>query len=210
MPCPSCGQSLCPCCFPPTLHEPCCALPCNSPLPGVEVRRDPYLGEVDPQGNEVIQFATSQSGERGAIDDRGLGGARPEHVADQNSGSQQGDMDVDVRTQEYVKLVTMWLAGCMTREAFRRNVRAIACDPVQEGALSRAIREQARVASRPLGSASGWGLPPRVSKIFFGGCGREKKKKETGAAGRLRVLWGTVGELYKGYYNLRIMYASHF
>ena len=54
---------------------------------------------------------------------------------------------------------------------------------------------------------------------FFSGCEREKKKKKpapqapqapSGAAGRLRVLWGTVGELYKGYYNLRIMYASHF
>ena len=51
------------------------------------------------------------------------------------------------------------------------------------------------------------------------GCGRENKKKKpapqapqapSGAAGRLRVLWGTVGERYKGYYNLRIMYASHF
>lgn len=51
--------------------------------------------------------------------------------------------------------------------------------------------------------------------FFFGVCRRKEKKKPapqapSGAAGRLRVLWGTVGERYKGYYNLRIMYASHF
>ena len=65
---------------------------------------DPYLGEVDPQSSDVIQFTTSQSGEHGASNDRGLGGARPEHVAGQSSGPQQGDVDVAVR--EYVKLAT--------------------------------------------------------------------------------------------------------
>ena len=34
--CASCGQALCPACFPPTQHEPCCSAP-RSPLPDLEL-----------------------------------------------------------------------------------------------------------------------------------------------------------------------------
>ena len=71
-------------------------------------------------------------------------GEQADAEAESLSRPSQSHVTTATESSEYVKLVILWVAGCMSRVAFRFNVRAIACDPRAEDALRRENRKRAR------------------------------------------------------------------
>ena len=76
-------------------------------------------------------------------------GEQADAVAESLARPAQSHVTAATESPEYVKLVILWVAGSMSRVAFRGNVRAIACDPQAEDALRRENRKRARSTGRP-------------------------------------------------------------
>ena len=76
-------------------------------------------------------------------------GEQADAVAESLARPAQSHVTTATGSSEYVKLVILWVAGCMSREAFRVNVRAIACDPQAEDALRRENRKRAMSTGLP-------------------------------------------------------------
>ena len=91
-------------------------------------------------------------------------GEQADAVAESLSRPAQSHVTAATESSEYVKLVILWVAGCMSRVAFRVNVRAIACDPQAEDALRRENRKRAMSTGLPFEKV---GMGPNADSVVL-------------------------------------------